>query len=367
MLDAEGRIASWNEGAERIFGYFEENVLGRPGQILLSSESAKLSEEMEKARREGEGLFERWHLRSDGTKFWGTGAMTALFTPEGNFTGVANVLRDNTHRRKGAEALQESQHQLRALNETLEQRVAQRTAELESKSRQVQRLSSELVIAEHRERRRIAQVLHDDVQQLLYSTKMKLVMAHDELQPGDQSKCAESAGDAINVLTDAIRRTRQLTIDLSPPVLKDEGLVEALNWLAHQMEELHGLQVRLHSKKRILIGGEDMRILVFQIVRELLFNVVKHAKTNEAVVKLRQVNDLLHVEIRDGGAGFEVDQTLGRLVADGGIGLIGCRERLALFGGRLEIESKPGAGTRVTVTVPVTAGKGSPDSSPEVS
>ncbi|RPI22913.1 MAG: PAS domain S-box protein [Acidobacteria bacterium] len=369
MLDKDGNIATWNEGAQRIFGYSEEEAIGRPGQILLSSESADMSEEeMEKARREGEAIFERRHVRSDGTTFWGSGVLTALFASEGRFTGVAKVLRDNTQRRKAAGALEESQRQLRALNERLEQRVAERTAELEGKSRQVHRLSSELVIAEQRERRRIAQVLHDDVQQLLYSIKMKLVMVSDEFQPGDPSRLAGLARDAANLLTDAVRRTRQLTVDLSPPVLRDEGLVEALNWLAHQMEELHGLRVRLEAKQRIAIGREDMRILLFQVVREILFNVVKHAKTDEAVVELSEDTDAVCVEIHDGGVGFEVKERLSRLGAqEGVVGLVGARERLALFGGSLEIESQPGGGTRVTVIVPLAFNKGLLSSAPEVS
>jgi two-component system, chemotaxis family, CheB/CheR fusion protein len=354
MLDAEGRISTWNEGAERIFGYDQEEVIGRPGGILLSEkERAVFEEELEQAQNQGESVCERWYLRRDGKPFWGTGVITLLLDSDENRAGFVQVLRDNTLRREAAEALEKSQRELRAFNETLEQRIAERTAEVEGKSRQVHQLASELVLAEQRERHRIAQMLHDHIQQLLYSTKMRLAMLRDEQWPDQLSDMRRMAEEAYEHLTVAIQETRQLTVNLSPPVLRDEGLVQALEWLIHQMSDSHGLRVKLKAKADIVIEAEEMRILVFHIVRELLFNIVKHAEVEAATVELYEDSGLLRVDVSDKGTGFSVEEVFGQRGRHGGLGLLNARERLSLFGGSIQVESQSGAGTKISLSLPI--------------
>ena len=151
--------------------------------------------------------------------------------------------------------------------------------------------------------------------------------------------------------------TRQLSIDLSPPVLQEEGLVDALRWLAVQMAERHGLRVTLWAEHAFRIPDKDMRVLLFQIVGELLFNVRKHAATDEAIVALRSdPTGQLLIQISDAGQGFDVDAAAAAYT--GGFGLFSVRERLNLFGGHMAIDSAPGHGTRITLTVPVVSRQG---------
>jgi PAS domain S-box-containing protein len=257
---------------------------------------------------------------------------------------VAMIFEDITARRQ-------VESELRELNATLEARVEARTAELVESERQLRRATSLLTMAEQEERSRISQVLHDDLQQQLHSVQMKLGLARQQAGRGDSAKAMRSVAEAEEWIHQAVQITRQLTVDLSPPILRSEGLAEALAWLVTQMREKHELHVQLMAEAHPRLP-EAMRVLVFQIVRELLFNIVKHAGTDHAWIELRGDADGVILSVRDEGRGFEVEGSAPSRRA-GGFGLPSVRERLALFGGRLDIESAPGAGTRVSLWLPV--------------
>ena len=249
------------------------------------------------------------------------------------------AIRDVTVLSKAMSALDE-------LNETLEERVDEGT-------KQVRELASKLTMAEQAERRRISQILHDDLQQLLYGVQM---MMHQMLsEPGSEGGEAsrDKLSEAYKLIDRAIATTRQLTVALSPPILKSEGLVESLSWLVTQMQEMHGLQVEVNSEHAFLIPDEDMRVLLFQIIRELLFNVVKHAGTDRVTVDLEASSECVIIRVTDMGKGFDMEEAATRAEIDGGFGFFSVRERLSLFGGRVEFDAAPGKGTQVTIYTPV--------------
>jgi len=215
-------------------------------------------------------------------------------------------------------------------------------------------LASTLIMAEQEARRQMAQVLHDDLQQLLYGIQMRMVSLIQNVATDERTILKESSQEMSRWLGDAIRITRQLTVDLSPPILKNDGLVDALSWLATQMEEINGLHVELQAEQTFPIANEDMRVLLFQIVRELLFNVVKHSGTDRATVALHAAaTGQLIIRVTDHGQGF--DMAAAETKHKGGYGLFSVRSRLAIFGGHIEIASGMGQGTQVTVYAPPTA------------
>jgi two-component system CheB/CheR fusion protein len=217
----------------------------------------------------------------------------------------------------------------------------------------IRTLASALAVTEHRERRRVAELLHDDLQQRLYSIKYRVASIAEmgAAQPWDE--VMERLRHVEDALDGSIDATRQLTVDLSPPILEGEGLTEALSWLVSRMEEMHGLRVSLVSDKRHQVRDPDTRLLLVQTVRELLFNAVKHSGTQEATIRLSEQDGLWVVEVADEGRGFDPTALEELPPEEGGFGLRSLRYRLGLFGGRLEVDSQPGQGTRVIVTLPV--------------
>jgi signal transduction histidine kinase len=162
-------------------------------------------------------------------------------------------------------------------------------------------------------------------------------------------------------LSEVMALTRYLSVDLSPPILRDEGLTQAIEWLASQIQEKHRLQIKLQAESSFVIPDEDMQMLLFSCVRELLFNVVKHAGVNEAMVSLRLENNDIQIEVRDRGKGFDVAALAWQPSHEGeqdelqprSFGLPTLRHRLSLFGGHMDIQSEKDAGTHVTITIPV--------------
>jgi signal transduction histidine kinase len=158
---------------------------------------------------------------------------------------------------------------------------------------------------------------------------------------------------AIETLTqDAIRTTRTLTVELSPPVLQNEGLAAAFRWLANHMAETYGLQVQVDAQTDYHSSSEDLQVLLFQLVRELLFNVVKHAGVKEAVVALSDDGDRIVIRVVDEGCGFDPAKLAQMGRGKSGFGLYSVRERLALFGGELSIDTQLYQGVRAIIQVP---------------
>ncbi|WP_043527193.1 PAS domain-containing sensor histidine kinase [Litchfieldella xinjiangensis] len=217
---------------------------------------------------------------------------------------------------------------------------------------EVRHMAYRLTMAEQEERRRVSQILHDDLQQLLYGLQFKLRMVSGKLLRSAYPDLARAVEETQALLGQAVDTTRQLTVDLSPPILKSEGLLEALEWLQRQMLELHGLEVQLGADQVLAPLKEDLRVLLFQIVRELLFNVKKHAGTTVAYVELRQEGQILTIQVEDRGYGANPMALEGDQASGTGFGLANVRERLRQIGGRMIVDAEQGRGTRVIIQAP---------------
>lgn len=322
-VDADWRLTYVNRSAEAMWGLSREKMLGT---VLWShfpgySQTEGYGKLLQAMQTRTQGQFETYSALLN---MW----VDVSMYPTSN-GGLVVYFRDVTRRKRSEEALQQ-------LNERLEDRVAARTA-------QVRRLASELIASEQSVRHRIAQSLHDEVQQMIYAIQMQLQILRGEV------KQKEPLDELAEMISGVMRHMRQLTVELSPPLLKGEGLYEALVWLAEQMEETHGLQVVLSADEQPVESTHEQRIQLFQLVRELLFNVVKHAEVQEARVTLRAAHDGITVTVCDAGSGFDVGAALAQ---KGGFGLRGAHERLALFGGWAKISSEPGVGTEVRLFLP---------------
>jgi PAS domain S-box-containing protein len=219
--------------------------------------------------------------------------------------------------------------------------------------RKIRSLASALTKAEQVERHRISQILHDDLQQRLFAIKAQLSMLTYGSENGISLKIQSALQQIQRELADTVAITRSLSVEMSPVVLHGEGLADAILWLASQMKEQFGLQVELTSKDDFNYLEDHMRVLLFRAVRELLFNIVKHAHVTQATVSLAQVEDQLRITVSDAGAGFDVSAVMSE--PNTAHGLLVIRDRLSLMGGRMQVTSKLGKGTQVVIEIPQAA------------
>ncbi|HEX8384904.1 MAG TPA: PAS domain S-box protein [Rubricoccaceae bacterium] len=244
----------------------------------------------------------------------------------------ALVFMDVTARRRAEE-------EVRNLNEALEGRVAERTAE-------VRDLAGRLTVAEQEERDRIAQVLHDDLQQQLFGASVALSLVQRAPADGGDGVLVTKAATLVDT---AVNMARTLAAELSPTILQAARLCDLLEGIASEKRRKYGLEVGTEVRGDPALPALAHRILLYQSVCEVLFNVVKHSGATAARLVAWQGGGEVVVRVEDDGAGFDVAAVAARA---GGFGLPSVHERLRLVGGRFEVDSAPGAGTRVTLAVP---------------
>ncbi len=356
-LDQEIRL--FNRGAEVIFGYSEPEVLGRHLDLLLPERFRAVHRKhvtqfafSGDARRPMNARQTIVGRRKDGSEFPAEATITQFTVHDETVLTVR--LRDITERQQADAALREAHLdlELRVLERTAALRASVQDLQQEVQRRrraeeQLRRVSTELTVAEQRERQRLAQVLHDGLQQLLVAAQFRLAQLRRHTDPDVQGH-AEKMGE---LLAEAVKASRSLTAELNPPVLKTAGLVPALQWLAKWMEETHGLVVELHVDTPRQPEREAIKVLMFQAVRELLFNVVKHAGVRQASVILRQADSQFQAVVSDAGRGFDPAQVAGQ--SEGGLGLPSIQQRLESLGGSLEVSSQQDKGSCFTLTVPL--------------
>ncbi|KJS33274.1 MAG: hypothetical protein VR64_02755 [Desulfatitalea sp. BRH_c12] len=236
-------------------------------------------------------------------------------------------------------------------NAKLYENVRQKERDLIVLSEKLRSLSSELLLTEERERRRIAVELHDRIGHALANVKMQLGGLKETLLSDDGLEKADKIAELVD---QSIQDTQSLTFDLSPPVLYDLGLEAAIEWLVDQMQEQYRMSITFIDQQQSDQVDESVRVLAFQATRELLFNIVKHAHAHHAWVSIKQRNDHIHIEIKDDGVGMQASMKAGsHRRKTGGFGLFSIQERLKHIGGRLAILSEPGHGTHMTLIAPM--------------
>ncbi|MCP4452293.1 MAG: PAS domain S-box protein [Planctomycetes bacterium] len=264
-------------------------------------------------------------LLTDGTEKIVHAKGEAVADENGETLYLVGTVQDITERKEAEQQIHENQSQLKSL-------------------------ASELVLAEERERSRIAVHLHDDICQNLAYSKMKLQMVNAALD--DQSQLTEVT-DVTNSLTQIMQDVRTLTFELSSPILTEFGLKAALSqWLEEQIEQKHDIATDFTDDGQLKPLKEDVKALLFRSVRELLTNVVKHSQAKRVEVSMSRVDDQILIGLEDNGIGFSPDKVVVG-TATGGFGLFSIRERLSQLGGSLEIDSSPGQGCRSVLRAPL--------------
>jgi PAS domain S-box-containing protein len=265
------------------------------------------------------------HVCKDGSTKWCEVSNLMLRDDRGNPTGLIGITRDISERKASQEKLLHYQKRLRAL-------------------------TSEISMVEQRERRKIAGDLHDRIGQTLAAAKIKLGTLKASL-PSDYP--TKDIIDITEMVNQTMQDTRTLTFELSPPILYELGLVAAVDWLLENVELKSGICCKLDSKGMSLKLNDDMRVLLFRIIRELIINVTKHAQARNLNITMKDDGDILTVEVVDDGEGFDNSQIRPEDFRTVGYGLFNARERLEHMGGQFTITSFPGKGTRVILSTPI--------------
>lgn len=264
-----------------------------------------------------------WRLqKKDGSGGFMESSVYLMRDRTGNPVGFKGITRDVTTRKRRQETLRVYRRQLRAL-------------------------AAELARTEERERRRIATDLHDGVGQYLLAGKMKLEYLGKKLE----GQPARVLWEVVQILEMSIFETRSLIYQLSPPVLHELGLAAALEWQAARCRSRYGLEINFRDDSQPKPMNEEARTLLFRSACELLHNTHKHAKATRADIALSRGDGHLRLEVSDNGVGF--DHFSVRCGEARGFGLFSIRERLRLMGGRMEIQSRPRGGTRITLIYPL--------------
>jgi signal transduction histidine kinase len=210
------------------------------------------------------------------------------------------------------------------------------------------RLSSELTLAEERQRRVLAEQLHDHVGQALALLRRKLLALRDRAMFSGLEKDLD---ELVDLSTRTVQSIRSLTFDLSPPALYELGLAPALDWLAERHDGQEGVRVDFQDRSKGVVVEPERRVLLFISVRELLLNSLKHGSPKRVQLELWRTAHALHAQVRDDGCGFDPTAADVRQRPTG-FGLFSIRQRLQGLGGALELESTPGQGTRAVVWIP---------------
>jgi PAS domain S-box-containing protein len=341
-----GSIRSFNRAAERLFGYGAEEAVGQPLRILMPERLRTLHEvgfrrylETGEARVVGKGPVELVGLRKNGEEFPLELSLGVVDEEEAEvlFTGI---VRDITERKRAEE-------KIRHLNETLEERVAQRTAQLAERERQLEDLVGKLVTSQEEERRRVAYEIHDGLTQTAFATHQHL-QAFATYHPPSSEGGQEELKRVVELAKQTVREARHVIADLRPVELDRLGLAAALRRQAEKLEA-EGWQVAYDEN----LGDErlpsTLETALYRVAQQALTNAKKHAGTNKVHLALKRLGGReVRLRVRDWGCGFDpVGSTSDENGPGERVGLASMRERVALLGGEFEVHSKPGAGTLV--------------------
>jgi PAS domain S-box-containing protein len=346
-VDLETGVVVWDARQQELYGTVQH---GPPRNIeefyaLIHPEDRdRIKQAAAHSQLTGHFADEFRIIRDDGTVRWVAAHGMTVSDPTGRPMRMVGINYDITERKV-------SQRRLEEFNEELERQVAERTHELMASRNQLRALTTELNLTEQRERKRLAGELHDHLAQMLVLVRLKLAQA----KRGPVSSSLESIREAEDVISQSLAYTRNLVAELSPPVLHEFGLPAALRWLGEQMYRYQlAVTVRIQCAEDLRLA-EDQAVLLFQSVRELLINSAKHAVSKHAIVIMEEHEGALRIRVEDQGIGFNplaVTTQKSSLISSQ-FGLFSIRERMNALGGRFELHSAPGEGTRATLILPL--------------
>jgi PAS domain S-box-containing protein len=353
MLDPSGKIATWNNGAERIKGYKPWEIIGQHFSVFYPEEDLKSRKpwhELEVAAEEGRFEDEGWRLRKDGTKFWANVIITAIKDESGRLLGFGKVTRDLTEKKRAHQELERAHQHLQ--KEVIERRIAEK--KLHKSEESLRRLSQHLLRTQDEERKRIGRDLHDSLGQCLAILKINL----DSLQlalPASQAKAISQIDQCLHLTDEAIREVRTIAYVLYPPMLEELGLNSAISWYLEGFASRSEIKITFDAAPELERLERPVELVLFRVLQESLANVHRHSGSATAHIRLFQENGSAVLEVEDEGKGFPdamLDLDSDELASSFGVGLRGMSERLRDLGGTIELKPAKKQGAIVRAEIP---------------
>ncbi|WP_431209251.1 PAS domain-containing sensor histidine kinase [Puia sp. P3] len=330
LLDAGGRVMTWNKGAEFIKGYRAEEVIGQPISIFYTSEDNKKGEpslNLEQASVHGRHSTEGWRVRKDGALFWSESLLTAIYDSHHRVKGFVKVTRDITERRRIEEQL---------------------SSDITRTNEELRQLASHLQNVREEERASIAREIHDELGQQLTGIKMDLSWISRKWNQPPEDPLQQKITGTLAMLDNTIRTVRRIATQLRPSILDDLGLVAAIEWQSQEFAARSGIRTQFQSTLPELDFDPRASIGLFRICQESLTNVARHSGAKNVWISLDCIGEDLHLSVMDDGRGFN------RTIRTNTLGLLGMEERATMMGGSLEIKNSPYGGVAVEATIPLT-------------
>ena len=349
FLLAPGNVITfWSAGAERIFGWTQEEAVGQSGSMIFTPEDRKkgaVEKEIQTALTEGRALDRRYHLRKDRSRFWADGVLMRLDDEGGSLRGFAKVARDATDQRSVEDELAHARDEM-------EQRVVERTRELlamnnelERTMAQRQQLERELLEISEREKRRIGEDLHDMVCQELTATALFLKSTAQRIAP-DNVAAAKTLEESAQTVNRNVTLARELARGLQAVELTASGLKNALRNLAAQACDNSGVKCHFKAAKGVCVPNDEVALHLYRIAQEALTNALKHSGAKNILITLDRNRTHTCVSVQDDGKGF-VPRKRGK-----GLGLHMMKYRANALGGQLKVERRRTGGMDITCVIP---------------
>lgn len=328
VVDRDGVIRSVNRAACELLGYTQSELVGKKMSVVLPHEKYTFGPEGALDTPGDSTIVNREadYIAKGEKKISMLLSAAELKNKEGRKEGAVYIAMDITKRKEAEEALRESERKLNIL-------------------------SSQLLAAQEKERRRISAELHDELGQALVVFKMKLVLMCKLLET-DQTETRARLEELMVYTDDIVNNVRRLSRDLSPSILEDLGLKTAIDWLVHTIAEHSDATYSLDMTDMEDVFSDEAQITIYRIIQECLTNIAKHARAAHVSVVIRKEEDCTIFRLEDDGRGFDVQEAFSRDPGEKGLGLSAMYQRARMLGGSLDIWSEEGKGTKITFKVP---------------
>ncbi|HVU94212.1 MAG TPA: PAS domain S-box protein [Puia sp.] len=341
----DGAIKTWNRSAESLFGYTAAEVIGKLATDLMRPQITDDVREPIRRELEEHGFWkgEIVYLDQAGDKHTILQSVSNVHGPDGKPDGYVIVGRDVTH-------WKQVEDQLRQFNTLLETQVKEKTTEISQSNADLRSLASHLQDIREEERAAMAREVHDELGQQLTGLKMDLALIAKRLPTAGMDWLIEKTQQTIALLDTTIHTVRKIATELRPSILDDLGLVAAIDWQAQEFMKRSGIDTVFQSDLATLDLTPSVSIGLFRICQESLTNIARHAGAHNVEITLKKNDGRLELSISDDGRGIDAQ----RQSSNGKtLGLLGMKERALMMGGALTIDSSPGKGLRLSVTLPL--------------